>query len=281
MEKIALLTDSSCDLLKEEVKKYNVNVLPFRIIYKDKEFSDNVNITPTEIYNNLENEIPTTSLPSMEIVENTLNRLKQEGYTHIIGIFISNQLSGTFNSVRLMLEDNTDFETFLFDTKLLSYPVGAIVNSVGELVAQGKSFKEIIKLVPTIQENTTAYFTINTLEYLKKGGRIGRVAGTLGDMLHLKPLITLDEEGSFQSVAKVRGRKQSISKLKSLIFEYADAGKCKLWVLEGMAEKEANQLLDTLKTHPNISVVGIRPVGPAMGVHTGPGLIGATLQRVL
>lgn len=279
MQKIAILTDSSCDLTINEINKFNINVLPLKIIYKDREYNDIFDITPNEVYENLHNEVPTTSLCSPDYINSVLDKLEEEGYTHLIGIFISSSLSGTFNAARLIIEERESIKSFLFDSKIIGYPLGSIVLKASELVSQGKTFEEIIDVLPTIREATTGYYTINTLEYLRKGGRIGKVAGTVGDLLHLKPIITVDEEGAYCTCAKARGRKQSLKKLTNIILEHLDEGKCNIAMLNGMAEEEAKQILSSIENHPNLLKSEIRSIGAAMGVHAGPGMVGVSIQK--
>lgn len=279
MQKIAILTDSSCDLNKKQLKQENLFLLPLKIIYSDKEFSDKIDITPKEVFARLDTEIPTTSLASTDYIHWVLDEIHSKGYTHIIGIFISEALSGTFNAVRLAFEDRTEFTYSLFNSKIIGYPLGLIVNKACALASAGISYEEILNLLPYMKEHVVGYYTVETLEYLKRGGRISRLKGTLGELLNVKPIIGMDEEGHYCSVGKVRGRKQSINKIKNIILEELDKGKCHVWILNGMAEKEAATLLDSIKNHPNILDYGMEELGAAMCVHSGPGMLGVAIER--
>ena len=121
MQKIALITDSSCDLSLETLKENNINMLPLNIIYSYGEFEDRVSITPEEVYEKLGIEIPSTSLPSTKKINSVLDKLEEEGYTHVIAITISSGLSGTFNAIRLALEDHPKLISHVYDTKMLAY----------------------------------------------------------------------------------------------------------------------------------------------------------------
>ena len=140
MEKIALVADSTCDLNKEEIEKYNVQILPLKIVYKDREYTDRVDITPQEVYDNMKKEVPTTSLPSMEEIDSMFSYLKEEGYTHVIAITISSGLSGTHNSIRLVSEKHPEMTYEIFDSKALSLGAGAIVMECGQMIKEGKDF---------------------------------------------------------------------------------------------------------------------------------------------
>lgn len=280
MQKIALLTDSSCDLDMQTLKKYNIHVAPFRIIYSDGEYEDGINITPQEVYDSLTKEVPTTSLPSIEKIDSLLTSLEEDGYTHVIAINISSELSGTFNSVRLMLEDHPKLKTFAYDTKTLTLAQGNIVLKAAKMIESGNTFEEIIEALPKMRERINVYFTLSTLEYLKRGGRIGKVAGTIGELLNLKPIIHVGDDGIYNTFAKVRGRKQSISKIKSIINEYLEKGKCNVWILHGDGLDDGQSLYNDIKNLPNINETQFGIIGPALGVHTGPGLIGIVVEEL-
>lgn len=280
MQKIALIVDSACDLSLETLKEKNIHLLPLRITYSHKEYRDKIDISADEIYDNLEKEVPKTSLPSAENMEEILVSLENEGYTHVITITISSGLSGTFNSIRLALEDHPQLTSYVFDTKILAMPEGLVALEVANLINDGKTFEEIVSEIPKIRRNITGYFTINTLEYLKRGGRIGKISGTIGEMLNLKPIVTVDEEGVYYTVCKARGRKQSILKLTNILKDELALGPCKVWVLQGGALEEAKNFMESLKGLKNIVSLDISQISPALGVHGGPGLLGLAIQKV-
>ena len=280
MQKIAVIVDSACDLSLETIKEKNIKLLPLRVSYSHGEYKDKVEISADEIYNNLDKEIPKTSLPSTEDLESVLVSLEEEGYTHVIAVTISSGLSGTFNSTRLTLEDHPKLISHVFDTKILAMPEGIVAYEVATLVQEGKSFEEIVEALPKIRENITGYFTVSTLEYLIKGGRIGKVAGTIGDILNLKPIVSVDKDGVYYTVCKARGRKQSMTKLTGILKEALAEAPCKVWVLHGGVLDEAKGFLETLKGLDNIISLEISQISPALGVHGGAGLLGLAIQKV-
>ncbi|MDU5722858.1 MAG: DegV family protein [Clostridium butyricum] len=280
MEKIALITDSASDINSELIKKYNIHVLPFKIIFSDKEYKDGVDITPSMLYEKLPTEIPTTSLPSISEFTELLEKLKSDGYTHAIIITISNCFSGTFNAARLASESVSDITTFVFDSLTLTMSEGAMVLETATLIEEGKSFNEITNELPTIRKKIDVFFTLDTLTYLKKGGRIGKVAGTIAEALNIKPIITIKDDG-FHTYSKVRGTKQSISKLSNILNDYLAKGKCKVWIMNGDAPDKADLLYNAIKNSDNLvecTLGGM--IGPALGVNTGPGLVGFIVEMV-
>ena len=280
MEKIAILTDSACDLTEDIIKKYNIKLAPFRIIYKDKEYEDKITITSDEVYANLVNEIPTTSLPANDRIDKILQDLVAEVYTHVIAINISSNLSGTPNSIRLLLDNYPNLTSHVFDTKTLSLAEGVIVLEAAKMLEKGASFDEIVNTLPSLRKKSHLFFTLNTLVYLKKGGRIGKVAGTVGEILKLKPIITVTDEGVYETYSKTRGRKQSIAKLYEILDNYLEQGKCNVWIVEGDAKEDCSIMYNKLKDDPRINKLDTITLSPALGVHTGPGLIGFAIYEV-
>ncbi|MGL4772011.1 MAG: DegV family protein [Clostridium sp.] len=280
MEKIALLTDSACDLTFEQLKENNVYTAPFRIIYSYGEFEDKITITPSEVYASFKKEIPTTSLPNMKKVEDILNKIEEEGYTHIIVITISSGLSGTYNAFRLAIEERTSLKTHIYDTTTLSIAEGSIVLDAAKMIKDGQSFQSIINELPNIRSKTHTFFTLDTLEYLIKGGRIGKVAGTIGQILNLKPIITVGDDGIYHTYSKVRGRKQALNALVDIVNTYTKKGKCKIWIVQGDALEDAKIFKDKISNNPNLEDIIITDCGPALVVHTGPGLIGMIIKEL-
>ena len=280
MEKIALITDSASDINSDLIKKYNINVLPFKIIFSDKEYKDGVDITPSMLYERLPNEMPKTSLPSISEFTELLEDLKSKEYTHAIIITISNCFSGTFNSARLAAESVSDITTFVFDSLTLTMSEGAMVLEAANLIEQGKSFDEIKDFLSNIREKIDVFFTLDTLTYLKKGGRIGKVSGTIAEALNIKPIITIKDDG-FHTFAKVRGTKQSISKLSNILNDYLNKSKCKVWIMNGNAPDKADLLYNSIKDSPNLVECNLGGmICPALGVNTGPGLVGFIVEMV-
>lgn len=281
MDKIALITDSACDLNSDFVKKNNINILPLKIIFSDREYDDGINITSKMLYDALPNEIPKTSLPSVEKFTLALEKVKNEGYTHAIIITISSGLSGTYNSARLASQNVSGIETFVFDSMTLTMSEGAMVIEAVNLIKEGKSFNEVVDILPTFRNKIDVFFTIDTLEYLIKGGRVGKVSGTIADALNLKPIITVGDDGVYHTVCKIRGIKQSISRLANLLKSYLENNKCKVWILDGNAPDKATMLYNAIKDFPNLMECTLGgEIGPALGVHTGPGLVGFIVEKV-
>lgn len=276
MEKIALITDSACDIDNETIGKYNIRILPFKIIYTKREYTDKVDITSKEIYDNMKYEIPKSSQPTMEDIEGVYKKLEAENYTHVIAIVISSGLSGTYNAFKIISEKFDRIRTYIYDTKSTSVCEGIILKKCGELIDAGKSFEEIVQSIPDMKRKLHFYFVFGTLEYARKGGRIGRISGTIGELLDIKPIVGFDEKyGQCFTYAKVRGKNKSLNKLVELGEEIVKGKKCDAYIVHGNVEEDAKKVYDMLLENANIEhVYLVGQISSIVGVYSGPGTIG-------
>jgi DegV family protein with EDD domain len=272
--KIALVTDSTSDLTADYVQENNIHVMPLKVVYRDREFLDRVEIQPQEIYDKLEEEIPSTSTPSVGEVTDFFARLIKEGYEEIISIHLSSGLSGTVNTVRLAAEHFPDIKIKVIDSKSISMGTGLLVQQAADFIKKGMNLESIVAKVHEIRENLSVIFIVKTLEYLKKGGRIGYVSATMGSLLDLKPIIAVNKEGKYFTLAKVRGRKKSLEKILTLAKEAAEKQRLKMIVMHGDALEEAKYIFHELTKSGKFKELKIGEVGPVIGVHTGPGVVG-------
>jgi DegV family protein with EDD domain len=279
-EKIAVVTDSTSDLSKEILKEKNIESFPLKIIYSDREYRDRVNIQPQEVFDSFEKEIPSTSMPGPEEIKNKYLELKDKGFTHIISIHISSGLSGTYNTCKMVSNEIEGVNIELIDSKMLSMGLGRLVLYAQELVDKGEdSFDSIVEMVKNKIDRIDLYFIVSTLKYLKKGGRIGKVKGTIAELLNIKPIISIDEEGKYYTFDKVRSRKKSINRLIDLAKEKINDGICFIDVMHADAKEEASSILDKLKDLANVKEASLGEISPAMVVHAGPGLIGVCITK--
>lgn len=272
-DKIALIADSACDLPKEFVDQYNITILPLKVIYPHEQFSDRVDIQPIDVYNRMPGEIPTTSMPNIEEIGAAYEKARQEGFTHILAIALSSGLSGTYQAMQLAAKDFDNIVISVFDSKTLSMATGWMVLDAARNILQGLSFEKVWEKLLALQPKVKAYYVIETLEYLRKGGRIGLVAGMLGEFLNLKPIIGINPDGIYYTHAKIRGRQKSIERLMELVQESVGNRPFNLAVMHGAAQAEGDGMLVKLKKMSNLRELIFSDISPALGVHTGPGLL--------
>ncbi|QUI24383.1 DegV family protein [Vallitalea pronyensis] len=279
MKKIAIITDSACDLPDRVIKKYNIKLLPLRIIYKDREYRDRLEIQPQEVYDNIQQEVPTTSLPTAEDILGVFDLLVEEGYTEAIVITLSSSLSGTFNMVKMLANDYDKLKIRVYDSKTLGMFLGFIVKEAA-IYAGNHSMEEIIQRARVIRSKLKGGYVLKTLTYLRKGGRIGKVEGTVGELLNLKPIIGINDNGAYYTITKTRGWKKAVTKLRKMISDEFKDKKYHIAVIHGGAEEEANALMDSIQNIGQIAEGYVAQISPALGVHTGPGLIGYAAYEI-
>lgn len=278
--KVAILVDSGTDVPQELIEKYQMYVIPLKIIYKDRVYTDKVDITPEEIYQRLPQEIPGTSLPDGETITKIFEQIKQDGYEKILAVTISSGLSGTYNIVRLIAQQQEELEAYVLDTKNIGIGAGFSAIQAAKWLEEGMVWSLLIERLNELVKQTKVFFNVATLEYLQKGGRIGLVASILGTALKLNPIISCNDEGIYYTVGKARGRKKSLDRTVSYVKERVGTAKVfNLAVAHGDAKEEATEMMARLKEEfPQAQQIYFGQISPALVVHTGPGLLGVGVQ---
>ena len=280
--KIALLTDSCADLSPRLLEENHIYVVPLRIRCADGEYRDGVDIRAGDIYRLLRSgQLPKTSLPAGEDITAAFDRIAADGYDGVIAILLSSGLSGTYNMVRLMAEERSDLEIQVFDSLSGSLGIGITLLQLAEELRAGASWQELThERAPYLIKNTFPFFSVDTLEYLQRGGRIGKVTAMAGTVLQIKPLITFAADGQLQSIAKVRGRKQVQSKLIELVVKACgDHKKYNLAVANGGAPEEMAELKEKLKAAlPDYEHIWEGELDGTLSVYIGDGVLGAGVQ---
>ena len=283
-KKIALLTDSCADISPRLAKEKGIFVVPLRILCRDGEYRDGVDITPDEVYCRLrEGELPKTSLPSGEDIGSALEEIVKEGYEGVIAFMLSSGLSGTFNVARLIGEEcEGKLEVAVFDSLSASLGQGMMVLQLAEDIKAGMSWEELVEhRAPQLVKDTTAHFSVDTLEYLEKGGRIGKVTATAGTLLNIKPILGFSADGQLQSAAKVRGRNQVMDKLVALTVKAC--GEHKRYNLAVASGGSSSEELEKLRTKlitalPDYDHIWDGEIDGTLSVYIGDGILGAAVQ---
>ena len=282
-QKIALLTDSCADLSPQMAQENHIFVVPLRILCADGEYADGVDITNADIYRRLRaGELPRTSLPAGEAIEKVLRQIVAEGYDGVIAVMLSGGLSGTYNLVRLVAEECSGLlPVRVFDSVSGSLGQGATVLQLAEDIRGGMDWEELTeRRAPQLIANTFPFFSVDTLEYLQKGGRIGKVTATAGALLQIKPILTFAADGQLQSIAKVRGRRQVMDKLVELVVQRcAGHRRYNLAVANGGAPEEMEQLRQKLvEALPHYDHLWPGEIDGTLSVYIGDGVLGAGVQ---
>lgn len=272
--KTAIMVDSGCDISQEFIEQYDIKVLRLKVIYGDRMYSDGLDIDPLEVYRRFPQEIPTTSTPNMYEVSELVNEIKSEGYEKIIGITISSGLSGTYNAVAMAFEEE-DIETFAFDTKNISIGAGLLAMWAAKKLSEGWTFEAVKHGLNDKINDSKVFFYMDTLDYLRKGGRISPAVAIVGKALNLKPIISCNEKGTYYTVSKIRGQHKGLEKLMDSLKDYIGDKKAYLAIMNG----DGTRYLDIIRARikemfPQCEVVVDKQITATMAIHTGPGLIG-------
>ncbi len=282
MRKIAIITDTASDISIEDAKKYDIKLLHYQIIYKDKTYKDQLEITAKEVIARLEEEVPTTSLPSLDEINEVFSDLVKEGYKEVLVIPLSSGLSGCFNAINMVKEDYKELNTVVYDSRAISAAQAVLAIKAAEMADAGHEMQEIIKELDKMRENQKTLFVVDTLQYLLLGGRIGHVSAAVGKLLNLKPIIRIGDDGKYETVAKVRGRAKAINHFVNQVQEVLSDGKAyKLYFSHAAGEEIRDKIISAIKEiNPTIEIGGECWISPVACVHCGPGYVGMLIQPI-
>lgn len=280
-EKIAVLTDSGSDI--ERSYAQNLFILPLTIQIDDQTYIDGIDITLGEVLEKLDTNKVTTSLPKPEVILETLDKIKSLGYTHVIINTISSGLSGTYNVIRMLVDEYDGLVISIIDTRNISKGSGYAAYNALELIEEGKSFDEIISILENNLDNQKVFFTIGTVEYLRRGGRIGLVAGTVASLLHIKPIISCNEKGVYYTVKKAMGYQKAIRQAIEVAFGFAsEASKYDITVLVAKVDERIEAFIEEIKAlFTNKRNFEIKSITPALAIHTGPEAFGLVVRKLV
>ena len=283
MEKVAIITDSCSDIKKEYRELYDIHILPIQIQYDGKSYRDGIDITSKDIYAIQDEKLIKTSSPVGEDLFSLLDQLKDKGYTHLIGLFLSGGISGTSNQMRLFCQTYDGLTCHVVDSQSASVGLGIIAVALAKYREEGKSFEELVRIADELCHQNYAYFSIDDLNYLQKGGRIGKASAFLGTTLKIKPILSFEKEkGEIYVPSKVRGSKKVKSKLIDLIENQIKENphqKFALAIADADNLEERNALEKMLKEHfPQLTYIIDGHVGAALSCYLGSGLLGVAIQ---
>lgn len=276
MQKIGILTDTTSDLDLKVQENKNIKVIPLQVIFNDgRTFRDKYDISYNDCMESLDEFDTKTSLPVAAEAMKALDYFVENGYTHIIAMTISKNLSGTYNMVKTVSEDYKDKLTIAnIDTKSVAYGIGYVALEVLDKIEKNETFDKIVEFAETSFLNQEINFAVETLKYLIKGGRVNKISGAIGEALDIKPIINMNEDGRLIPVDKVRGRKKSILKIEEITRNIADKHKVKrIYIAHGNKIEDAENLKERISDITEHEV-GIVDLGTLVSVHAGPGVLG-------
>ncbi|HJS20185.1 MAG TPA: DegV family protein [Anaerolineales bacterium] len=274
-----IVTDCAADMTTEELEQLEVTQAPLFIQLPEGEVNS-AEISADDFYNRLEAmrpAIPTTAQPSSGIFAE-LYRTLAAADKEIFSIHISSGLSGTINSARDGGElANAEANVSYWDTLTLSGGERFQVMAAALATKAGWAMQAIQERLEKIREKTEVIYTLDTLEYLARGGRIGRVKAMAGALLNLKPIIRVDSDGKYSTVTTARTIGKSIGAITDHLYSRYTQSPVWVTVLHGRFAEKADVLANELQSRLKIGKLEVRRISPVLGVHTGPGIVGAAV----
>lgn len=278
-----IVTDSASDLPKDIIKEFNADVIPTPVTIDDVDYFDGDTIEPDQFYK-LQAEghdIKTYHISQLMFEEHFEKYAKNND--EVLYICFSTGIAGTFNAARLAIaelkETYPDFQITVIDSKCASLGYGMVVTKLLKMQKNGAPKELIIEAANYFCEHMVHVFTVSTLEYLYKGGRISRTSAVMGGALDIKPVIIVDEVGSLKAIEKVRGWKKVQRRIVDMVGEKSDClDKQMIGIVYGSDEAEFEVVKKLVEEKYNIGGVLKGQIGCAIGAHTGAGIVGIIFQ---
>ncbi|HYP40050.1 MAG TPA: DegV family protein [Chloroflexia bacterium] len=273
-QQVKIVTDSAADIPSNLAAELDITVVPLLVHMGGKSYLDGVDISGEAFYRELEatRSVTTTSLPSLESFEREYRRLTSEGY-EVVSIHLSSKLSGTFNAALIACTgDGIPAEAIsVVDTHTLSMGQGWVAIRAAEAAREGRTREEVEALAEEMVGRSHVYGALDTLEYVIRSGRVGRLPGTVGNLLNVKPIITIHPNGEAGILERVRTRKKALERIVELVGEQGPLDG--LAVMHGADDEGAAQLLAMLEPLGLPSPI-VGHIGAVLGTHIGPGAVG-------
>ncbi|MEA3459195.1 MAG: DegV family protein [Chloroflexota bacterium] len=274
MARIAIVTDSIACIPAELIEKYDIHVVPDLVIFGQRAFRDGVDITPKQFYRMLREAetLPTTSVPSIGDFLRVYARLSREAEA-IVSIHVPKELSALFTTAQAAARLIDSVPVHVIDSRTVTMAQGFVVLAAARAAAEGQDLAEVARRVEALIPKVNFFFTLETLEYLQKGGRIGRAAALVGSVLKIKPILYINE-GRIDVLEKVRTKRRAVERMVELMEEKVGSNPVHAAVLHADTLDEADRLKEEVAARFNCRELHLAEVSPVIGVHTGPGLMG-------
>lgn len=269
---IRIVTDSTCDLPAEVIAKYGICVVPLYINIGDKGYLDGVEITREEFYRNLPTYPvhPTTAASSPEKYRKVYDELAREGATQVLSIHISTALSAVIDTARVAAQETKSVPVTVFDSRQLSLGTGFLVETAAKLAAQGKTMGEIVKALNDQIKRSHVFAALDTLEFLKRSGRMNGMIAAMGTLLQLKPILTMFDGKA--GAERVRTRERATQRLLEMLHDVGNVERIAI-VHTHSPERVAELRQQAAHLLPDGEILSM-DITPVIGAHIGPGAVG-------
>ncbi len=274
MNRVAIVTESSSNLPPEVVEEYGIHVLPLKVIWEEKVFRDGVDLTPQEFYSRLrmDHYMPTTAAFSPSEFLETFRSLAQE-HEAIVAILLSQDLTGSVEAAQIASQMAPTLPVHIVDSRTAAMAQGFIVLEAARAAAAGANAEQVVARAQEMIPRVQFLATLETLEYLRRGGRIGTAAAFLGSMLQMKPIVGIPPaHGTVVGVARPRTWKRAVEQMLDLMGEAVGERPVHVAVSHGDQEEEAHALAEKLRRRFDVRELYITYFTAVMGAHAGPAL---------
>ena len=276
-EDTAVVLDSTADFAEAAVRFANMREVPLYVRFGDDSLKDHVDIAPDVFYERLAGaaELPTTSQPTPHDFLTVYEELVAAGYERIYSVHLSSKLSGTFQSASLAAQELGGDRVVLVDSGTVSLSCALLALAIQRRLAAGTTDAELDELVQRFRRDIGVVFTVSTLDFLQRGGRIGRAQALAGSLLHVRPILAI-RDGEVVPIARTRGRQKALEELGRAFLE---ATRNEQGLRVAIAHANAPEWVDVLrdlvtKTRPRAEIELVETLGAVIGTHAGPGAVG-------
>ncbi|MFC1441599.1 DegV family protein [Streptacidiphilus sp. N1-10] len=275
---VALVTDSTAYLPDEAVARLGIDVVPLSVVLGDQVLKEGIEVTPGDVAEALRRKVQvTTSRPNPEAFAAAYRAAAGRGADGVVSLHLSAELSGTYEAAVLAAEA-AEIPVRVVDTRMVAMALGYCVLAAAEVAGKGGGIDEVAAAAEKRAGATTGFFYVDTLEYLRRGGRIGAARAMLGSALAVKPLLHLSG-GRIEPLEKVRTSSRAIARLEEIAIQQAGADEVDLAVHHLAARDGAEQLAERLRERvPGLRELYVGEVGAVIGAHVGPGLLAVVVS---
>jgi DegV family protein with EDD domain len=275
---VAIVTDSTAYLPPRTMERHGITMVPLTVVLGGRPLEEGTEISTRSLAQALQKRRPvTTSRPSPELFAETYRKVAESGAAGIVSLHLSAELSGTYDAAVLAAKE-APVPVRVVDTGMIAMALGFCAVAAAEAAETGGSVDEAVTAAEKRAAGTSAYFYVDTLEYLRRGGRIGTAQALFGSALAVKPLLQLDE-GRIGPLEKVRTASRAIARLEEIVAERAGTAPVDIAVHHLAAADRASSLAERLRARvPGLAELHVSEVGAVIGAHTGPGLLGVVVS---
>jgi len=257
---------------------YDIRVLRSMLLFGENEYEDYVDIDADTFYKEL-SEHPDVALSTAQtatgVMMNTFEALKNDGYTDIVVVTISSQLSGTYEGAHMAANMVEGVDVHVFDSLSVGYAESYMIMEAARMAKEGAQVPEILDRLASIRDNQGLLISVDTLKFLVKNGRLSGASGLIGSMLKIKPLLHLSHDGRVEAIEKIRTRKKALNRLVDKFIEDHHEKNIEVFIIHANALETAKEVREKLlEKSEDLQDIAIHHLTPVVGAHAGPGALG-------